>query len=361
MYLKTKLPNNLIVVSSYMPQMKSVGLGIWIKTGSRYEKNNVKGIAHFLEHCVFKGTKNFSISEIKESIEGVGGSLNGFTSEEFTCYFVKIPAKYLKLSLEVLSDMVINPTIPVNEVERERGVILEEINMYEDLPSVHVYDLLDKIMWPHHALGIPIIGTRESIIRMTRKEIVNFKEEFYNPSNIIVSASGNLEHQDLVKYTKDIFGKMKPKKKSVFNRFSKSRYPYIAHTNFLEKDTQQLHLAIGFHALEREHPVRYALSLVHIILGANMSSRLFQEIREKKGLAYEIGTQIKKFYDTGAFIVKAGMDNQNLEKTVSLILEELGKIKKNLVSKDEFSRAKEFYKGQLSLALEDTLEHMLWV
>lgn len=342
-----------------MPNMQSVALGIWIKVGGRYEVEKNKGISHYLEHLTFKGSRNYSCRKIKESIEGVGGSLNGFTSEELTCYLVKIPSRYLALALDILSDMVINPALPASEIEKEKQVILEEIKMYKDLPQSYVQELLDELLWPKQALGEPIIGTFDSVKSIERADLVLFKHKFYTPQNIVVSAVGLLEYDKLTKAIKDKFFRQEGKDLNIFTLAKEKQNSPVL--KIFYKDTQQSHLALGFHGFRRDHPLKHAVGLLHVILGANMSSRLFNELREKKGLAYEIGTHLKRFYDTGAFIVHAGIDNRKVNEAIGLILKELQKVKSSLVNKDEFKRAKEFYLGQLMLALEDTLDYMLWI
>lgn len=359
MYKKIRLDNGLRIIMHRMPKMRSVALGIWIKVGGRYEDSQYKGISHFLEHLVFKGTKNYSCRKIKESIEGVGGSLNGFTAEEFTCYLVKLPARYLEFALNILSDMVINPLLPPQEIEKERAVILEEIKMHKDLPQSYVHDLLDELLWPKQPLGAPIIGTVDSVTRIGRKELSLFKRKFYTPENIVVSATGLLEYGKL---TKAIVNNFSHQEKQNLNIFPSAKEGQISpQLKIFSKDTEQTHLALGFHSFRRDHPLKHAVALLHVVLGANMSSRLFHELREKRGLAYEIGTHLRRYQDTGAFIVHAGIDNHKVTEAIRLILEELQKIKDKLVSKSEFKRAKEFYLGQLMLSLEDTLDYMLWI
>ncbi len=359
MHRKTKLDNGLRVVTNRMPGMRSVAIGIWIKVGGRYENEKNKGISHYLEHLLFKGSKKYSCRKLKEAIEGVGGSLNGFTSEELTCYLAKLPHQYLNLGLDVLADMALNPLLPEAEVEKERTVILEELKMYKDQPQSYVYDLLDELLWPKQILGMNIIGSFETIGVIKRGDLQAYKLRHYTPLNIVVSVAGLLEEERLVKKIKEIFAHSG---KENINSFvpavvSQAR-PQL---KVFDKATEQTHLALGFHGLKREHPLKYAQGLLHVILGANMSSRLFEKVREKKGLAYEIGTQVKRFQDTGAFLVHAGIDNRKVLKAVELILAELDKIKKNPVSADELKRAKDFYLGQTELALEDTLDHMLWI
>ena len=359
MYKKVKLDNGLKIIAHRMPDMQSVAVGIWINVGARYESGQNKGISHYLEHLVFKGTKKYSCRKIKESIEGIGGSLNGFTSEELTCYLAKMPSRHLELALDVLSDMVLNPSLPTLEIEKERTVILEELKMYKDLPQSYVYELLDELLWPNQPLGAPIIGTVESVNRITREDLNLFKQQNYTTPNIVISAAGLLDYDKLKKKIEKIFSSHKITDKNNFIRVKEQQAsPQL---KLFHKETEQTHMALGFHSFKRDHPLRHALGILHIILGANMSSRLFDELREKRGLAYEIGTAVKRFHDTGAFLVHAGIDNNKVTEAIKLVLEELIRIKDKLITNDEFKRAKEFYLGQLMLALEDTLDYMFWI
>ncbi len=359
MYKKTQLKNGIRVVTAEMPDRDSASIGIWLSVGGRYEDKKLKGIAHYLEHIVFKGSEKYSCQEIKESIEGIGGALNGFTSEEFTCYLVKVPSKYLNTALDVLSDMTFAPLIRSKDVEKEKTVILEEIKMYLDLPQHYVQDLLDSLLWPNHPLGMNIAGTLDSVSGITQEQISDFKQKFYLPSGAVVAVCGNLEHEYITEKVKKLsLTASKSKAIDFLKATSGQEKPQF---NFYHKDTQQVHLAIGCQGFKRDHPDKFALGLLHVILGANMSSRLFQQVREERGLAYEIATQTKRFADTGAFIIQAGVDNKKCFEAIKVILGELKKIQEERVSENEFVRAKEYFIGQLSLALEETMEHMLWI
>ncbi len=359
MYKKTILDNGLTVATRYMPERVSVSLGIWIKAGGRYEDKNINGISHFLEHLLFKGTKKRTCEEIKQSIEGIGGSLNGFTTEEFTCYLAKVPGKYLACALDVLWDMVLNANLTPGDIETERRVILEEIKMYKDLPSHFVLELLMKLLWPSQPLGMNIAGEAASIRAMNRNQLVSYKQRFYQFNNIVVIACGNLRHNQVLQACR---GKLSLSGQTKIDKFvpaqSQKSGPQL---KFQVKDTEQTHLALGVYGLPKTHPERFGLGLLHIILGANMSSRLFREVREERGLAYEIGTSLKFLQDTGAFVVHAGIDNHRVVETLEVILQQLREIKKTPVEKEELNRAREYYIGQLMLALEDTSNHMLWL
>lgn len=359
MFNKITLDNGLRIVSSSMAQRQSLSIGIWINTGSRYENEKISGISHFLEHLVFKGTKNYTCQKIKESIEGVGGSFNGFTSEEVTCYLVKMPSKYLELAVDILGDMVLYPNITQVDIDKERTVILEEIKMYKDQPHSFAAELLDKLIWINHPLGMSVLGTNESVTSINRKDILDYKNKSYSASNVVISAAGDVEHDKLVDIVKNKFSKLN---KGIENNYSnfKVNQKVVRHTVF-NKDTEQSHLLLGFHGFKRNHPLKYAMGILHILLGANSSSRLFNEVREKRGLAYEIGTQVKFLKDTGVFVVHAGVDNQKVVATIKLVLSELERIKLKKVTSGELKRAKEFYLGQLMLALEDTMDQMFWI
>jgi len=359
MYKKFRLDNGLRVITHRMGGMRSVALGIWVKAGGRYESPENKGISHFIEHLLFKGSKKYSCRKIKESIEGVGGSLNGFTSEELTCYLIKAPARYLDLSLDILSDMCVNPLLAPREIEKERGVILEEIKMYKDLPQSHVYELLDELLWPDQPLGGSVAGTADSVKGISRQGLLDFKRHHYTAPNIVVSAAGLFDPEKLKAGVEKAFSRLDP---APDNKFAPAQNrPDKPRMNTLDKPTEQTHLALGFHSIGRDHPKRYALTLLHIILGANMSSRLFNQVREIRGLAYEIGTQAKYYADTGALIVHAGIDNNKVGPAIEVVLHELSAVREELVTGEEFRRAKDFFLGQLMLALEDTMDHMLWI
>lgn len=333
-------------------------MAVWVKTGGRYESQKLTGVSHFLEHMLFKGTRKRSIRQIKEEIEGVGGVLNAFTGEEATCYFAKILKRYYSKALDVLSDMVMNATVPQEELVKERTVILEEIKMYQDLPSHHVHDLLGELLWPNQPLGRALAGTPETVSRMTRADILGYKKNYYHNSNILVSVSGDIAHEEVLGRLAALYPGKKPQKQSRFvvaeNLQVKPR------THFFEKKTEQTHLVIGLHALPRLHPDRYKLGLLHVMLGANMSSRLFEEVREKRGLAYEIKSNIAAYQDAGAFTVSAGVETKKTGRAVGVILKELAKVRKTLVRADELRRAKDYFMSQVYMGVEDTLDHLLW-
>jgi len=359
MYTINSIANGLKVVTELMPHMESAAIGIWIRTGGRYENPENNGISHILEHLLFKGTKKRDMVAIKQEIEGRGGSFNGFTSEDHTCYLVKLLAKDIELGVDILSDMVLNPRLSEEELKKEKSVIIEEINMYKDMPSHYVHELLAEIMWPRQPLGMPLAGTVESVSAITRDAVSSYRQTYYNPRNMVIVSAGKTKEDVLMKlsakYLAAVEGKDTPKPLPV-NLSQKN--PAL---KLISKDTEQTHIALGLHAMDRFHPDKYALSLVNVILGANMSSRLFHIVRDEMALCYEISSSIRKYEDCGAFTVSAGVDHKKLIKSIEVILREVARMKSEPVPEEELRRAKEYYRGQLLFALEDTMSHMLWL
>lgn len=359
MYRRTVLPNNIRVITNEMNDRESVSFGIWVGVGGRYEDDKNKGSAHFLEHILFKGSKKYSCNQIKELVEGVGGSLNACTAQEFTCYFAKIPAKHLDKTFDILADMVLNPLVSKKDVDKERTVILEEIKMYHDLPQYLVTEALDELIWPGHPLGKNLAGTPETVEALSYLDLRGFHQQHYSSGNIVIAAAGGLKHQRFVRMIKDKFAKLKKEDSSCF--FESDGIKKKPKIKFIRKNIEQVHLALGATALNRGHPDRYALNLFNIMLGANMSSRLFNEVREKRGLAYAIASSVKYLQDTGLFMIRAGVDVKKIIEALKVVVNELDKVKKKGFSKSEFTRAKDYYLGQILLELEDTLEHMFWI
>lgn len=358
-YFLESLDNGLQIVTVPMEGRDSAAVAIWVRAGGRFESKKQSGISHFIEHMLFKGTKKRTTRQIKEEIEGVGGVLNAFTGEESTCYFAKILHEHFPKALDVLSDMVNHATFDPGELAKEKTVILEEIKMYRDLPSHYVHDMVGELMWPEQPLGRPVAGTLESVSGLARKDLVSYKEKYYHPKNLIVSICGNVDRDHArelaIKYFSGSRGGTKGSFSKVAVRQTRPR------THFFEKQTEQTHLVIGLHGLSRFAPGRYPLGILNIILGANMSSRLFEEVREKRGLAYEIRSSLNFFYDTGAVTISAGVETKKAQAAIRVVLAELGKMRKKGVSASELRRAKDYFMGQLYLAIEDTLEQLLWV
>ncbi len=357
-YQTATLSNGVGVILRPTPQALSVAVGIWVRAGGRYEASEQAGISHFIEHLLFKGTRRRSCEQLKQRVEGVGGSLNGFTAEEFTCYMAKVPKRHARRAIETLADMVQHPAFNPRDVEKEREVILEEIRMYEDTPGQYVHDLFNQLLWPDHPLGTLLSGTMETVRRITREDLVQYWRQMYQPRNLLVCGVGALEPRPMTRELQRLFRQASGRPPRRFARAPRMRRsPQVRVWN---KTTEQAHLCLGTYAVPRTHPDRFATELLHVLLGANMSSRLFREVREKRGLVYEIGTHIKRFEDTGAFVVSAGCDPAKVTATVQTICAELSRIRRGRIPDAELRRAKEYYAGQLLMGLEDPMDHMLW-
>ncbi len=358
-YHRTQLPNGLRIVSAPRIGAESVAIGVWVGVGARYEPVRINGISHFLEHLLFKGTKRRSSRQIKSAIEGTGGSLNAFTDEEFTSVVVKVQPKELGQAVEVITDMVLHPEVDPREMEKERQVVLEEIRMVGDLPMHSVHDMLNALLWPNHPLGRDVAGTPASLSRIRRGDALRFQRRYYVPSNVVIAACGRLSHRALVEAVSRWWAKVPPGRPAHCRKPNeRQRRPRL---KIVSKETEQTHFSMGFHAFPRNHPDVQALSLLNILLGGNMSSRLFQRVREELGLAYDIGSQVKRLRDTGLFSISAGVEHKHLVRCLKVVQEELGRVRREGVAPKEFEQAVEYMTGQVLFALEDTVEHMCWI
>lgn len=348
------------VVTYEMPYMNSVSVGIWVGTGGRNEQDDISGISHFIEHLLFKGTQKRNNVEISQAIEGLGGVLNAFTGEEYTCYLAKVLSEYFDVTFDVLWDMVTNTVFSDKDIEKEKSVIKEEINMYLDLPGQYVHDLLNNLMWPNQPLGRILIGTEQTVDALNNDSIVAYKNQYYQPSNIVIAVAGDIKH-DAVYNTVLSYLNVYSSNEDIPPVEPVREDQHSPESFVMQKDTEQTHLALGIRAYPRNHKDRYILKVLNTILGENMSSRLFQTIREDHGLAYSIHSSIERFRDTGALVISAGVEERNLIKCIELIMSELLKLKTQLVSDDELKRAKKYCVGQLSLGLEKTMNIMIWL
>jgi len=355
----TQLPNQIRIVTQEFKDRESASIGVWVAAGGRYETSENKGVAHFLEHMAFKGSAKYTCDQTKRLIEGVGGNLNAFTAEEETCYYAKVPAMHLETTFDVLADICFYPKITPKDLEKERTVILEEIKMYHDLPQYYVGELLEELLWPEHPLGQSLAGTPNSVGAMSAVNLKDFKKSHYVPANTVVSACGSMRHEDLVKLVRTKLGKLSGPSAPAF--IPARRVQDKAAIHLYTKPTEQMHLALGYLAYETNHKDYYVLALLSILLGGNMSSRLFNEVREKRGLAYSVSSGIKSLNDTGYFMIRAGVDNSKIVDALDLILKVLAKLSASGVKEDEFKRAQEYYMGQSLLGLEDTMDQMLWM
>jgi len=342
-----------------MPHTRSVSICFFIGVGSRYESEAQAGISHFVEHLLFKGTsKRATSKEIAETIEGVGGGLNGGTDRETTLYWARVAQPHFLLALDVLIDILLNSKFEPKEIERERQVIIEEINMTKDVPSQQVHLIIDELLWPGHPLGRDIAGTRESVTATTRDVLLDHVESQYLPDNTVVAIAGNIQHEEAVAAVSQATGSWK-KRKSRPGYLSYEEQPN-PRLKVERRDTEQAHLCLALPGLSIVHPKRFTLDLLNVVLGEGMSSRLFTEIRDKLGLAYSVHSFTDHLLDSGAVIISAGVEPGNLPKTVKAILKELSKLKEP-IPESELSKAKELTKGRLLLRMEDTRSVAGWM
>jgi predicted Zn-dependent peptidase len=355
-YLISHVENGLTVATAEMPHMTSVSVGIWVGVGSRYESAKLNGACHFIEHLLFKGTKKRSARQISEAIEGVGGYLNAFTSEEVTCFHARAAHDRLPEILDVLFDMLLNSRFAPAEIEKEREVIKEEIAMYLDQPHHHVQEILNSMLWPDQPLGRPITGTEKTLNSLSRGPLLGYLAGNYLPGNTVIVAAGRLKHATLAKAVARYARGFKRGGRPRFVPAKDGQSAPVIRS--VRKSSEQTHIALGFRTCSRYDPRRYALRLVNTILGENMSSRLFQIVREDHGLAYSIYSSPSLFADTGDFVISAGLDTDNLEKTLKLIVRELRRIRDRAPSPAETRRAQEYLIGQIDLGAESTESQM---
>lgn len=336
-YNKTVLDNGIRVVSESIPYVKSVSLGVWINVGSRDETEANNGITHFIEHMLFKGTKRRNTREIAEFVEDIGGYLNAFTTKENTCFYVRVLSEHLREGVEILSDMIQNPIFDKKEIEKEKGVVFEEIKDIENDLEEYIGDLLEYYIYYPHPLGFPIIGTRKTVKEFSREKLFEHMRKFYNPSNIVVSAAGNLVHDELVKYVDKFFNSGGTN--GFYYEREKPQKVKAIHQK-LEKATSQAHVCIGTATYGAKDSSRDQLLLLNTILGDGMSSRLFQNIREKYGFVYSIYSFYTMFKDSGVLGVYFACDKKNVEKTLELVWREFNSIVKNGIDLKELKRVK---------------------
>ncbi len=358
MYQKSVLKNGLRLITATMPHTHAVSINFFIATGSRYEDDAHAGVSHFIEHLCFRGTPARPTSrEISAAIEGTGGMLNAATDKELTVYWAKVARPHFALALEVMVDMLLNSKFDPADIEKERQVIFEEINMCYDSPSQRVDILIDELLWPDHPMGRDIAGSRESVAAITRDMMLDYLRRQYEPSNTVISIAGDIQHEEAVTAVNRALGSwIAPQ--SAF-RYAAYQARPSARVRVEKKDTEQMHLCLALPGISVIDPRRFALNLLNIILGEGMSSRLFTEIRDKLGLAYSIHSFVDHFRDTGSLIISAGVDNEKLPLAIGAMLTELAKLREGIPDA-EISKAKELSKGRLLLRMEDSRNVAGW-
>jgi predicted Zn-dependent peptidase len=349
------LPNGLTVISEEMRHIRSVSIGIWIRTGSRDEDAQSNGISHFIEHMVFKGTGHRTAEEIARQVDSIGGNMDAFTAKECVCFNVKILDEHQPIALEVLGDLVLNPVFDTNDIIRERGVILEEIKMDEDNPDYLVHEIFTQNFWKDHPLGKPILGTKDTVKRFERPAVLEFYGQRFSPGNLIIAGAGNLNHQKFVELVASHFGHIKPVKNGFHSPAPKTVSRIILRN---KKALEQVQICVGVPSHSIAHEKRHASYILNTLLGGGMSSRLFQNIRERQGLAYAIYSDLSPYRDTGCLSVYAGTSRESAGKVVQSVVSEFRKLKTEMVSEDELRRAKDQLKGNLMLSLESSTARM---
>jgi predicted Zn-dependent peptidase len=352
---KTVLPSGLKIVTERIESVKSISAGIWVKTGSRDESDQLAGVTHFLEHMLFKGTENRSAYDIAQSMESVGGYLNAFTSTEYTCYFARCLDTKLDKALDVLSDMVRNSIFPEEELEKEKKVVLEEMKMYKDSPDDYVFELFSSQVFNNHPIGRPIIGFEETVSSFTRQNLFDYMAERYRPDNLLVAVAGHVDHDEVIRLVNELLPL--EQNKPTVNK-EQPLTPYETTQQEVSKAIEQTHMVIGRRALNYDHPDKYLLLLANTVLGGGMSSRLHQNIREKYGYCYAIGTFNQSYTDSGLFGVYIGTDRSYVDHVRELITQEFNRIQNDKVGEKELSEAKAQLKGKLLLSQENTSNRM---
>lgn len=355
MIKKFTLKNGVRVVCENIPYVRSVSTGVWVRTGSRNENTQNNGVSHFIEHMLFKGTKSRSAEEIAKSIDNIGGQINAFTGKECTCYYVKTLDEHIEIAMDVLSDMLYNSVFATSDITLEKQVILEEIGMYEDSPEDLVHDILSETVWKGSAIGFPILGTKKSLRRLNRKTINAYMMERYTPDNMVISIAGNFDENKLEEMLESYFNKenveQKPEK-------ADDNVEFRPEVSIREKETEQVHICIGFEGIRNGDDSLYSLLAVNNIFGGGMSSRLFQKIREKRGLVYSVYSYPTVYNDAGLFTIYAGMKPENLKEVINLVYDEVSLMLNKGISKNELDKSKEQLKGNYILGLESTSSRM---
>jgi len=352
---RQQLPNGLLIITEQMAHIRSASIGIWLQTGSRDEAPEWNGISHFIEHMVFKGTKQRTAEEIARQVDSIGGNLDAFTAKECICFNVKVLDEHIPVALDILSDLVLNPVFDASDIARERGVILEEIKMDEDNPDYLVHEIFTQNFWKDHPLGKPILGTKETVKRFERQPVLDAYMHRFAPGNIIVSAAGNLDHERFVELVTKKFESMKP----MSNGLHSARPKTVARITLRNKKAlEQVQLCIGVPAHPIAHEKRHAGYVLNTLLGGGMSSRLFQNIRERQGLAYSIYSDLNPYRDTGCMAIYAGTSLPSAAKVVQSVVSEFRKLKNEPVPDEELRRSKAQLKGSLMLSLESSTARM---
>lgn len=356
-YKKSVLPNGITLLTEQMDEVRSVAMGIVVGAGSGLEQEPLAGISHFIEHMAFKGTKKRTAFDIASELDAVGGKMNAYTSKELTTYYAVVLDKHLDVAVDVLSDIYTNSIYDPKEMELEKGVIVEEIKMYEDTPDELIHDFFIEVIFHGHPLGRPTIGHEKSVRSIKRENIIDYIQRLYTPDNTIIALAGNIEHEEALRSIEPVFSSMKGK----LQKAQKVSPTLKKEVKLKKKKTEQVHMCLGTLGPSQLDEDRYAFSVLDTILGGSMSSRLFQEVREKRGLAYSIYSYNAALKDCGLYIVYAGTSKESFKQVVDLTIAEFNNVKKSGITEAELKRSKEHLKGSLVLGLESTSSRMGWL
>src|SRR5246127_5200087 len=348
---RQKLPNGLTVITEQMQHIRSASIGVWLQTGSRDEDSESNGISHFIEHMVFKGTKHRTAEEIARQVDSIGGNMDAFTAKECICFNVKVLDEHVPVALDIVSDLVLNPIFDASDIARERSVIMEEIKMDEDNPDYLVHEIFTQNFWKDHPLGKPILGTKETVKAFEQPMVLDLYGKRFTPGNLIIAAAGNLNHRRFVELVAKHFDRMKPAKNGLHGTPPKI-VPRITLRN--KKSLEQVQICLGVPAHPIAHEKRFASYILNTLLGGGMSSRLFQNIRERQGLAYSIYSDLSPYHDTGCLSVYAGTSRQSAAKVVQSVVSEFRKLKAERIPEEELRRSKDQLKGSVMLSLESS-------
>jgi predicted Zn-dependent peptidase len=354
MIVRDRLGNGAKLITEAMPHVRSVSVGVWLTRGSRDEPAELGGIAHFVEHMLFKGTTTRSAEDIAQEIDSIGGQADAFTAKEYASYYIKVLDEHLPLAIDLLSDIVLRPAFQEDDIAKEKKVVLEEIKMVEDTPDDLVHELFNERFWPDHPLGRPILGTRETVDGLNEQGLREYFGSAYTADNVVIAAVGNLEHQRVRDLVEPAFAALPPNGRKVVAP------PPVAIPDVLTrpKDLEQSHICLGASAYQQDDERRYAAHVLNTVLGGSMSSRLFQNVRERRGLAYSVFSGLGAFRDAGAITVYAGCANEAVDEVIGLIVDELKAIKASVIPEPELRRAKDHLKGSIMLSLESTSSRM---
>ncbi|HTI15152.1 MAG TPA: pitrilysin family protein [Dictyobacter sp.] len=360
-YVQTTLPNGLRLITTHMPGMRSASIAFFFSVGSRYEQVAISGISHFIEHMLFKGTQQYpSARLISEAIEGVGGNFNGSTSKELTNYTARVPGEYLPVVLRVMADMLRHPLFDANEIEKERKVIIEELSSTQDDPQEWVNLLIDETVWPELPLGRDDAGSIEIVSQIQRQQMLDYLDTYYRPNSLVISIAGNIDHNQVIQLVTELFGDWEARERPGWSECYPPRV-VPSPVRMIQKDTEQTNICLATLGVAFGSPDYYPLLLINGLLGDGMSSRLFQSLREERGLAYDIGSYFNSYYETGSFVVSAGVDPSRTEDTVQGIIAEFSKLCREPVPVDELVRIKAYVKGEILLGLEGTQQVASWL